>query len=155
MASESRYEGSALGLPVQAAASDQDGVMTFFIANDSSRSSLTARAGTQEKVRAIRLGSLNAARPIRFIKIDVEGAERHALRGAERIRRADPPIIQFESMPRAAPSYCCEPHSLRQLLVAECVYEIYQGPDLAPVSALSEEVVANLYAIHPEGMQPR
>jgi FkbM family methyltransferase len=139
---------------IKAAASDQDGEVTFFIADDPSRSSLAARSGAQEKVRAIRLDSLNAPRPVHFIKIDVEGAEPLALRGAEKILRADLPIIQFESMPGAASSYGCAPDALWQLLVAECGYEIYQGPNLEPVSSLPEGV-ANLYAIHPEGTRPR
>jgi len=137
---------------IQAAASDQEGLVTFFIADDPSRSSLSAESGTPEKVRAVRLDSLDVPRPVRFIKIDVEGAEPLSLRGAEGILRADRPIIQFESTPGAAHAYGCESDALWRLLVAEFGYEIYQGTNLKPVSALPAGV-ANLYAIHPEGKE--
>ncbi len=137
---------------IQAAASDQEGQVTFFIADDPSRSSLAAGSGTKEEVRAVRLDSLSVPRPVGFIKIDVEGAEPLALRGAEGILRADRPIIQFESTPGAAAAFGCEPDALWRLLVTECGYEIFRGPDLEPVHALPAGVV-NLYAIHPDGKQ--
>ncbi len=139
---------------IQAAASDQEGQVTFFIADDLSRSSLAAgsgarESGIKEEVRAVRLDSLSVPRPVRFIKIDVEGAEPLALRGAEGILRADRPIIQFESTPGVAAAFGCEPDALWRLLVTECGYEIFRGPGLEPVHALPAGV-ANLYAIHPD-----
>ena len=139
---------------IQAAVSDKNGQVTFFNTADPSRSSLVAGSGNQEEVRAVRLDSLKAPRPVRFIKIDVEGAEPVALRGAEGILRADRPIIQFESTPGTESAYGCEPDALWRLLVEECGYGIYRGPGLEPVSALPE-VVVNLYAIHPRGAQVR
>jgi FkbM family methyltransferase len=50
-------------------------------------------------VRAIALDEYPLPRPIRFIKIDVEGAEPQALRGAARLLREDRPVILSEVHP--------------------------------------------------------
>lgn len=47
-------------------------------------------------VRAVRLGDLGLRRPVRFLKMDVEGAEPAVLRGADRILRDDRPILMSE-----------------------------------------------------------
>ncbi len=89
---------------VAAAASDNEGTVSFFVSDDPARSSLVAQGGSREEVRALRIDSLPVPRPVRFIKIDVEGAEPIALRGAAEILHADRPIIQFESTPAAGPA---------------------------------------------------
>jgi FkbM family methyltransferase len=50
-------------------------------------------------VRAIALDEYPLPRPIRFIKIDVEGAEPQVLRGAARLLREDRPVILSEVHP--------------------------------------------------------
>jgi FkbM family methyltransferase len=53
---------------------------------------------TQE-VPLVALDALNIRRPVRFIKMDVEGAEPQVLRGAERLLREDRPTILSELHP--------------------------------------------------------
>jgi FkbM family methyltransferase len=139
---------------IQAAAADQEGTVSFFVSDDPARSSLVAEGGSREEVRALRIDALAIPRPVRFIKIDVEGAEPLALRGAAGILHADRPIIQFESTPAAGPAYGCEPDALWRLLTRECGYRIFEGADLAPVDDLPAGI-RNLYAVHPDGPQPR
>jgi FkbM family methyltransferase len=64
------------------------------------------RAGTElppyHETRTVKLVALDdypLRRPVSFIKIDVEGAEPQAIRGAERILREDRPIILSELHP--------------------------------------------------------
>ena len=47
----------------------------------------------------VALDRLDIQRPVRFIKMDVEGAEPQVVRGAERILREDRPIILSELHP--------------------------------------------------------
>jgi FkbM family methyltransferase len=59
-----------------------------------------ALAGNRKKeVPLVALDALDLRRPIRFIKMDVEGAEPQVLRGAERILREDKPVILSELHP--------------------------------------------------------
>ena len=52
-------------------------------------------------VPTVRLDDLAAefARPVRFIKMDVEGAEHDVVRGGESVLRDDGPVVLFESNP--------------------------------------------------------
>jgi FkbM family methyltransferase len=72
---------------------------------DQSRASLNQFAegdtGSQS-VAVARLDDLVHGGPVTFIKIDVEGYELPALRGAERILSEDRPVVQFELQPGAA-----------------------------------------------------
>jgi FkbM family methyltransferase len=57
-------------------------------------------AGHQVKsVPIVALDGLDLRRPVRFIKMDVEGAEPQVIRGAERILREDRPVILSELHP--------------------------------------------------------
>ena len=57
-------------------------------------------AGNQKKdVPLIALDALELRRPVRFIKMDVEGAEPQVLRGAARILKEDTPVILSELHP--------------------------------------------------------
>ena len=57
-------------------------------------------AGHQTKgVPVVALDGLDLRRPVRFIKMDVEGAEPQVIRGAERILREDSPVILSELHP--------------------------------------------------------
>jgi FkbM family methyltransferase len=53
----------------------------------------------QTTVPLVSLDSLAPARPVRFIKMDVEGAEPQVVRGAERLLREDRPTILSELHP--------------------------------------------------------
>jgi FkbM family methyltransferase len=57
-------------------------------------------AGNQKKdVPVVALDALAFRRPVRFVKMDVEGAEPQAVRGAERLLREDRPVILSELHP--------------------------------------------------------
>ena len=57
-------------------------------------------AGNQKKeVPLVALDALDLQRPVRVIKMDVEGAEPQVLRGAARILRDDRPVILSELHP--------------------------------------------------------
>ena len=57
-------------------------------------------SGNQKKsVPVIALDALTLRRPVRFIKMDVEGAEPQVIRGAERVLREDRPTILSELHP--------------------------------------------------------
>ena len=57
-------------------------------------------AGNQKKdVPLVALDALELRRPVRFIKMDVEGAEPQVLRGAARILKEDTPVILSELHP--------------------------------------------------------
>ena len=59
-----------------------------------------ALTGNQKKaVRLVALDALELRRPVRFIKMDVEGAEPQVLRGAARILTEDKPVILSELHP--------------------------------------------------------
>jgi len=50
-------------------------------------------------VPAVRLDDVVARHPVRFIKMDIEGAELLALRGAEQLLRRDRPVVMCECNP--------------------------------------------------------
>ncbi len=64
------------------------------------RDGTSALAGNERRdVPVVALDSLDLRRPVRFIKMDVEGAEPLVLRGADRLLREDQPIILSELHP--------------------------------------------------------
>lgn len=71
-------------------------------------------------VRLARLDDIvSAATPIRFVKIDVEGAELQVLRGATAMLRRDRPFVVFEHGQGAADCYGTRPEHVFDLF-AEC-----------------------------------
>jgi FkbM family methyltransferase len=73
------------------------------------------------KVRMDRLDAvLPTDFPVRFIKIDVEGAELHVLRGAVDTLRRNKPFIVFEHGIGAADHYGATPEDIYALLVDQC-----------------------------------
>jgi FkbM family methyltransferase len=64
------------------------------------RDGTSALAGNERRdVPVVALDSLELRRPVRFIKMDVEGAEPLVLRGADRLLREDQPTILSELHP--------------------------------------------------------
>lgn len=92
------------------AVSDEPGTVPFYACADndgghalwdpalSKANVLTKARPSVRPVQTVRLDDAipKARRPVRFLKIDTEGAEVHVLRGAERILREDRPIIVGE-----------------------------------------------------------
>ena len=136
------------------AVGDREGTVQFGLHSDPGRSSMVAETDRFESVSVTRLDSLVASRPVRFVKIDIEGAEPLALLGADAILSQDRPAIQFESTSGAHRVYGYEPGLLWRLLVERYGYQILRSPDMEPIAELPEGV-ANLYAVHPDGPQPR
>jgi FkbM family methyltransferase len=60
---------------------------------------LPLEGNVQKKVPLVALDALQLPKPVRFIKMDVEGAEPLVVRGAERLLRADRPTILSELHP--------------------------------------------------------
>jgi FkbM family methyltransferase len=79
----------------QAAVSDRTGTATFYAAGDATTNSLASSGGTGgTQVRTIALDEYFAGQqPPRVLKIDIEGAELLALRGAQHILASDAWII--------------------------------------------------------------
>lgn len=64
------------------------------------RDGTTPLAGNQKKqVALVALDALDIRRPVRFVKMDVEGAEPQVMNGAARILREDRPVILSELHP--------------------------------------------------------
>ena len=55
----------------------------------------------QRSVPLVALDDLDIPRPVRFIKIDVEGAEPQVIRGARRILKEDRPVMSVRAAPDA------------------------------------------------------
>jgi hypothetical protein len=80
--------------------------LTFPVETLNSGGAYLLRGGTAplagnltRQVPIVALDSLQLRRPVRFIKMDVEGAEPQIVRGAERILRTDRPTILSELHP--------------------------------------------------------
>ena len=54
----------------------------------------TATAG--QKIKSIKIDDINLPRPIKLIKIDIQGADLNALKGSKNLILTDKPIILFE-----------------------------------------------------------
>jgi FkbM family methyltransferase len=63
------------------------------------RGSAPLAGNVERSVPVIALDDLDIARPVRFIKIDVEGAEPQVIRGASRILKEDRPVMLSELHP--------------------------------------------------------
>jgi FkbM family methyltransferase len=67
--------------------------------------------------------------PIRFVKIDVEGAELLVLRGAREILRKQRPCVVFEHGKGAAEYYDTTPQNVYDFLVGTCALRVSLLPD--------------------------
>jgi FkbM family methyltransferase len=87
---------------VQCAAGERDGEEIAFFVNEarSGYSSLARREGLREiRVPLRTLDAVLASHDVDVIKIDIEGGELGALRGAARVLSAHRPTVMFESAP--------------------------------------------------------
>ena len=118
---------------VEAALSDGAGTAEFVLAVDAPARSglrLTELPPGEERTRTItvpvrRLDDVvEPARPIAFIKIDVEGAEYLVLRGAAATIRRDHPVIVFEYGRAGRHEYGIEPSAMWRLLHDEYGLEL-------------------------------
>ena len=105
----------------QAAVSDTPAESTTFFRaiNAVGQSGLKKRAYTKAsvvpeaiEVKVLTLDDVVGQRPIRFIKIDVEGAELHVLRGATKTVDRDRPLVAFEWGRMSYGAYGVEPEEM-------------------------------------------
>lgn len=108
---------------IEAAVGEQDGILSF----ESGKSSESRIAASgRMRVRCVRLDSIFADRPMNILKIDVEGYEEAALKGALgllRDPRRCPRRIYLEVHPYAWPELGTTSESVLRLL-AECGYRV-------------------------------
>jgi len=73
------------------------------------------------RVRKVRLDDLlPKEEEVSFIKIDVEGGEYHALRGAAEILKRNKPVVVFEAGAKSTSHYGVGPADLYRLLAQDC-----------------------------------
>jgi FkbM family methyltransferase len=103
---ENRFEDRVVFRRAAVGAADGSATLTFPVETLNSGGSYVLRDGNTplpghltRKVPLVALDGLDLRRPVRLIKMDVEGAEPHVVRGAERILRADRPMILSELHP--------------------------------------------------------
>lgn len=104
--SENRFEDRVTLERVAVEQSSGFGKLLFIRRTLNSGGSHLIRDGTEvppghevKDVRLIALDDYPIHRPVSFIKIDIEGSEHLAFRGAERILREDQPVILSEILP--------------------------------------------------------
>lgn len=124
-----RFPGVAVH---QLAASDQDGdINIYYDPRHSGFSSLGRNRYNGQRAVALpvmcrRLDDIvPAGRPIGFLKVDVEGAEFHVLRGARRILEESRPIILFECSASLISALGLSADRIFSLLVDEVGYHVY------------------------------
>jgi FkbM family methyltransferase len=97
---------------VEAAAADTSGSRDLIVSGPDlaschawlrPRGHLLGRDEIVESVETVALDDLLLRRPVSFIRIDVEGAEALALRGARRLLAADQPVVLVELHPHLLP----------------------------------------------------
>jgi FkbM family methyltransferase len=113
LASAVETAGAADGVTiVAAAAADEDGERSLLVSapGQASRHAWLMPAGREagpldvrECVRAVRVDDLPRSRRVTFMKIDVEGAESLALRGAWRLLASDRPVLLVDLHPHLIP----------------------------------------------------
>jgi FkbM family methyltransferase len=112
----------------EAALSDYSGRASFVhVANDAAYSGLRPRIYDRPDpvlepitVTVVRLDDvIPAEQPVAFIKLDVEGGEFHALRGAVGTIRRCRPVTVFEGGPKSTGQYGVEPDEVYRLVTDE------------------------------------
>src|SRR5262249_41103780 len=105
------------------------GSATFYVCADSGQSALWSTVDTRETAR-VGLMPLDAIAPalaagVRFMKLDVEGAEQRVLEGATALlENGQPSYIVCEINPIALAQLNCDQDGLRSLMRL-CGYEIF------------------------------
>jgi FkbM family methyltransferase len=106
-------------------------VELFYDPRQSGFSSLGRHAHLGEATRVITVACkrlddiVPAGRPIGFLKVDVEGAEFHVLRGARRLLRESQPVVLFECTRTMIAPLGLSAHQVFSLLTEEIRYDIF------------------------------
>ena len=112
---------------VQAAVSDYTGTTSFVhVENDPAYSGLRQRIYDRPdpvlKMLPVDVVTLDAAagdRRVEFIKLDIEGGEFHALRGAVHLVRRCRPVIVFEAGGKSTGQYGIEPETIHRFVLGD------------------------------------
>jgi len=103
---ENRFEERVVFQRAAVGAASGSAALTFAAETLNSGGAYLLRDGTApltgnvvRKVAVVALDEIHLPHPVRFIKMDVEGAEPQVLRGAERILKEDRPLILSELHP--------------------------------------------------------
>jgi FkbM family methyltransferase len=118
----------------QLAVGERDAVVDFYFqpqkSGFSGLKSHGGHEGTRISVQCRRLDDIVPPdRPIGFIKIDVEGGEYHALRGARRVLAESRPIILFECTGSGLSAYGLSAAQFFAFLTEEAHYEVFLFKD--------------------------
>jgi FkbM family methyltransferase len=117
----------------QLAVSDGSGTSAFhFVENDPGYSGLRRRIYDRPdpKIRTLEVTTarlddvIPGEQPIAFVKIDIEGGEYHALKGAMGLIRRWRPVIVFEAGSKSTGQYGVEPDDVYALCVTDLPYEL-------------------------------
>lgn len=117
----------------EVALSDYSGQASFVhVANDAAYSGLRPRIYDRPDpilqpitVTVTRLDDvIPPEQPVAFIKIDIEGGEFHALRGAVRTIRRWRPVIVFEGGPKSTGQYSVEPEEVYDLTTGQLGFHL-------------------------------
>ena len=103
---ENRFEDRVIFQRAAVGAAAGSATLTFPVETLNSGGAYLLRNGTaplagnqKKRVPLVALDALDLRRPVRFIKMDVEGAEPQVIRGAARVLTADRPVILSELHP--------------------------------------------------------
>jgi FkbM family methyltransferase len=103
---ENRFGDRIVFRRAAAGAASGSAVLTFAVETLNSGGAYLLRAGTtaltgnvERQVPLVALDDLDLRRPVRLIKMDVEGAEPQVIRGGSRLLKADRPVILSELHP--------------------------------------------------------
>src|SRR5947207_10184373 len=103
---ENRFAGRVTARRAAVGSASGTATLTFPVETLNSGGAYVLRGGTQplsgnlqKSVPALALDDLDLRRPVRFIKMDVEGAEPQVVRGAARLLAEDRPVILSEIHP--------------------------------------------------------
>jgi FkbM family methyltransferase len=137
--------------------SDHPGRATFFFAAETpglsglrNRPAIVPGPVTEFQVNLLPLDEIRktVARPIRFMKVDLEGGEYDALRGAQSVLREDRPVLVFEHDAESPHHFSYTIHDLVQLF-RSLHYGLFDffGNSYNEPAAWRETVVWNFLAL--------